>query len=105
MARRVVIALLFGLAEASELFHQAPSAFAPVHTNISTLSKRGARNAAWQNIPWRFAPGASNRYHKDTNRGGVIAFATAENACVDSLPQIHIIMLNRISFKRNWPTT
>ena len=43
------------------------------------ISNRGARNAALQKKPWRFAPGGNNRYDRDTNPNGVIAFATAEN--------------------------
>jgi len=43
------------------------------------LSRRGAKIAASQDIPWRFAPGGNNRYDKITNPSGVISFGTAEN--------------------------
>ncbi|KJR85084.1 aspartate aminotransferase [Sporothrix schenckii 1099-18] len=46
------------------------------------LSLRGAASAKTQDIPWRFAPGGNNRYDAVTNPGGVISFATAENACL-----------------------
>lgn len=45
------------------------------------LSSRGAKNAASQDFPWRFAPGGNNRYDAATNPEGVISFATAENVC------------------------
>jgi 1-aminocyclopropane-1-carboxylate synthase len=50
-------------------------------TSSSILSGRGQENVAGLDIPWRFAPGPSNRYHKDTNPRGLISFATAEIVC------------------------
>ena len=47
------------------------------------LSKRGIESAASQDIPWRFAPGGSNRYDPVSNPNGVISFATAENVSCD----------------------
>tara|TARA_R110002060_G_scaffold3177_8_gene5016 strand:- start:418 stop:588 length:171 start_codon:yes stop_codon:yes gene_type:complete len=43
------------------------------------LSRRGAKSAASQDIPWRFAPGGNNRYDKITKPSGVVSFGTAEN--------------------------
>ncbi|KAH7037021.1 1-aminocyclopropane-1-carboxylate synthase [Microdochium trichocladiopsis] len=51
------------------------------------LSRRGAAGAATLDIPWRFAPGANNRYDPVSNPGGVISFATSENALM--LDEIH----------------
>lgn len=43
------------------------------------LSHRAARNAALEDLPWRFAPGAKNRYDPVTNPDGIVVFGTAEN--------------------------
>ncbi|CZR57004.1 related to 1-aminocyclopropane-1-carboxylate synthase [Phialocephala subalpina] len=46
------------------------------------LSNRGVEAAKSQDIPWRFAPGGNDRYDKDSNPNGVIAFGMAENSLV-----------------------
>lgn len=46
------------------------------------LSKRGTKSAESETIPWRFAPGGSNRYDKTTNPTGIIPFGSAENDLV-----------------------
>ncbi|KAH8659316.1 aspartate aminotransferase [Tricladium varicosporioides] len=43
------------------------------------LSKRGFKNVESQNTPWRFAPGANNKYDKKKNPDGVVVFGNAEN--------------------------
>ncbi|KAH8596812.1 pyridoxal phosphate-dependent transferase [Bisporella sp. PMI_857] len=44
----------------------------------SILSNRGQENVAGLSLPWRFAPGPTNRYDKVKNPNGLISFATAE---------------------------
>ncbi|KAF2667800.1 putative aspartate aminotransferase [Microthyrium microscopicum] len=81
MLKKIVTLLLCGFAEATQLLQPAPSLFVN-SVDMSTLSQRGAKSAALQHVPWRFAPGGNNRYDKDKNPTGVVAFATAENNLV-----------------------
>jgi hypothetical protein len=56
------------------------------------LSVRGAKSAASQDIPWRFAPGGNNRYDAVTNPTGVISFATAENVRTRATHDLNLLL-------------
>jgi hypothetical protein len=46
---------------------------------IPMLSHRAAKAASQLDIPWRFVPGAKDRYDPATNPNGIVSLATAEN--------------------------
>lgn len=43
------------------------------------LSHRAVKTALQLDIPWRFVPGAKDRYDPVTNPKGIVSLATAEN--------------------------
>jgi hypothetical protein len=43
------------------------------------LSHRAVKTASQLDIPWRFVPGAKDRYDPVSNPNGIVSLATAEN--------------------------
>ncbi|RKF84265.1 putative aminotransferase sirI [Golovinomyces cichoracearum] len=46
------------------------------------ISRRGAANVRDLKNLWRFVPGITNKYNKDTNPDGIVLFGTAENCYI-----------------------
>ena len=60
---------------------------------MAALSKRSAETLAALDKPWKFA--AATTYDPDTNPGGLISFATAENVrYIASLCRYSVTLVN-----------